>query len=344
MPHIWYRCASDGREPERYTLQVPFQFGPTHVLKNDEEYQAFSFGGLTMDVFENQGIHLLRVTGFRTHAEATAFLPRLHGSLLRLTVMKRLSIRPSLALQVPKMQKPPIDVLDCPDLGGLLKHKRWTHLDGWVDPTPAVIIPEHLSLVECGVGSVKAILGMSVSNFVQILLEGLEIPLVANIPANVRLTLAINLYAASLSDVTSSARVIGLFTALEALLQPQAVQPAVRVHIDKFIQELESSRDLQNESNEQRAEFDRLRSRLADLRNESVSQRLRQLVISQAEALGETQEETARNIKAAYIARSKLLHEGRSDIDSIRFAESWLKSAVPKILETLIVRVCASET
>ena len=344
MPLLWFRCASDGREPERYTVQVPFQFGPTHVLKNDEEHKAFPFGDLTVDVFENQGIHLLRVTGFRTHAEAEAFLPRLRGALLRLTVVKRLSLRASLALQVPKMHNPPIDVRDNPNFGGLMEHKGWTHLDGWVDPAPAVVIPEHLRLVELGVGSMKATLSMPVSSFVQILREGLELPSAANIAADDRLALAVDLYAASLSDVTSSARVIGLSTTLEALLQPEAVQPAVNAHIDSFLQDLESRRDRQNESEEQRAEFDRLRSRLADLKNESVSRRLRHLVVSHAEALGETQEEAARNIGAAYGARSELLHEGHADVDAIRRAESWLQTAVPKILDTLIARACAAET
>lgn len=191
MPFLWVRCISDGQEPERYTVQVPFQFGPTHVLNNDEENKAFPFGYLAIDVLKNEGIHLLRVTGFRTHAEAEAFLPRLHGALLRLTVVKRLSLRAKLALQVPKIYNPPIDVRNNPDLGGIMEHKGWTHVDGSVDLTPAVIIPEHLRLAEVGVGSVKLTVGMPVSSFVQILQEGLEFPSVANIAADNRLVLAV---------------------------------------------------------------------------------------------------------------------------------------------------------
>ena len=340
MPLLWFRVASAGTEPERYTLQVPFQFSSSHTLRNDSEGRTLVFGDLVIEIAENQGIQLLRVSGFRTSADAEAFLPRLQGALLRLTVVKRLSLRANLDLQAPKLHDPPIDVRNNPNFGNIMEQRGWTHVDGWVDPTPTVVIPEHLRLVELGAGSMKVTLGMPVSMFLTTLQEGLVLLSPENIAANERLALAVDLYAASLSDVASTARVISLSTTLEALLQPETVKPAVVAHIDALLKELEQRRGQQDESVEDREELNRFRSRLSSLKDESISRRLRALVVSHHQVLGETADEAHRNMKAAYDIRSKLLHEGHADTADIGLAVNWLQAAVPKILEALISQAC----
>ena len=91
MALLWFR-ASVGSPPERYTLQIPFQFGSTHEL-NPSNVNAIAYGDLRLEVFENEGVKLLRVIGFKTADEAEAFLPRVRGALLRLIVVKKLSLR-----------------------------------------------------------------------------------------------------------------------------------------------------------------------------------------------------------------------------------------------------------
>ena len=53
-----------------------------------------------------------------------------------------------------------------------------------------------------------------------------------------------------------------------------------------------------------------MRSRLAGLKDESISESLRKLAATHSEALGETVDDARRNIGAAYGVRSKLLHDG----------------------------------
>jgi hypothetical protein len=341
VPLLWFRRASEGSEPERYTLQVPFQLGPTHVLGTEGKSIKFHLGFLSGELIDNDGIHLLRVTGFPSKADAESFLPKVHGALLRMSVVRRLGLRVNASLQEPTIQTPPIDVRNNPNFGSLIVDVGWTHLDGWVDPTPAVVIPEHLRLLEMGAGSGKVTLTMCPNMFVDVLREGLELPSPERIAEDERLTLAVDLYATSLREQSRRARVITLCTVLEALLEPAAVSVSVNAHIDNLLQYLDKHRDRDEESPEQGKEMDRLRSRLADLRKESISRRLRDFVVAEAACLGETSEEAATNISAAYGVRSELLHEGHADDNAVRKAAAWLHKDVPKILEVLIARHAA---
>jgi hypothetical protein len=166
--------ASAGFPPERYTLQVPFELGPSHAL-TPADVKNVVFGDLTLEIVENQGVQLLRVTGFKTAGEAEAYFPRLRGALLRLIVRKKLSLRTTRGMQAVQLKHPPIDVRGNPNFGSMLEGKGWTHLDGYVDPSPAVVIPEHLRIMEFGAGSLSATLSIPVQSFLEQLTDGLTL-------------------------------------------------------------------------------------------------------------------------------------------------------------------------
>jgi hypothetical protein len=164
-----------------------------------------------------------------------------------------------------------------------------------------------------------------------------------SVAADERLSLAIDLYAASLWENSSAARVISLSSTLEVLVEPAAVQPFVATHLEAALAFLAQRRDPRTENIEQRSELDRLYSRVADLRNESISRRLRAYVVAHAHALGESEDQVARNIAHAYGTRSSLLHDGHALAKDIQAASVWLSNAVPKLLENRIERVSSTE-
>jgi hypothetical protein len=334
MPLLWFRMASAGSPPERYTLQVPFQLGPSHALTS-ADVKDVVFGDLTLEIVENQGVQLLRVTGFKTAGEAEVYFPRLRGALLRLIVRKKLSLRTTRGMQSVQLKHPPIDVRGNPNFGTMLEGKGWTHLDGYVDPSPAVVIPEHLRIMEFGGGSLSATLSMPVQSFLEQLTDGLTLLQPEQIAADERLSLSIDLYAASLWETSQRARVVSLATALEALIEPERVGQAASDQIDKLLDVFDSSRDQSREDEEQRRALDRMRSRLAGLKEESILENLRQLATAHADALGETIDEARRNMVSAYGVRSKLVHDGYARDDEIASAAAWLSKAVPAILESL---------
>jgi len=335
MPLLWFRVASDGSGPERYTLQVPFQLGPGHTL-TPADVKAIVFGDHKLEIVENQGIQLLRITGFETPEEAEAFFPRLRGALLRLIVKKRLSVRSTRAIQKVRLHEPPVDVRGNPSFGDIAEWKGWTHMDGLVDSSPAVVIPEHLRIMEIGAGSVSFGLSMTVPSFLEHLAEGLELPQPEKIVADERLSLSINLYAASLWEISRRAQVISLATSLEALIASKQVDKAISNQIDQLLVAFNSARDRSAEKEEQRRALDRMQSRLGKLKEESIGEKLRELAAAHANVVGETTEDARRNIVEAYHVRSMLVHDGDASEDEIAYAAAWLSKTVPAILESLV--------
>ena len=334
MPLFWSRPASTGSPPERYTLQIPFQLGATHAL-NTADVKDVAYGDLHLDIVENEGVQLFRVSGFKTADEAEAFLPRVRGALLRLIVVKKLSLRMASGVQKVKLNEPPIDVRGNPNFGDLFKI-GWTHVDGFVDPSPVVAIPEHLRIMEVGAGSSSVKISMPVTSFLDYLAEGLSLPQSEQIAADERISLSIDLYAASLWETSQRARVISLATCLEALIEPERVVRAASEQIDRVLEVYDSARDLANENDEQRRALDRMRSRLSGLKEESISESLRRLAASRAAEIGEAVNDARRNMTDAYGVRSKLLHDGHAPSDEIASAAEWLGKAVPAILGSFV--------
>ena len=213
--------------------------------------------------------------------------------------------------------------------------KGWTHLDGYVDPAPAVVIPEHLRIVEFGAGSLTVTLSMPVRSFLQELAEGLTLLQPEKIAANERLSLAIDLYGVSLWETSQRARVVSLATSLEALIKSETVSEAASEQIDQLLAVFDSARDRSAEDEEQRRALDNMRSRLADLKEKSISENLRQLAAAHANVISETTEDARRNMVSAYGVRSKLVHDGYAPENEIADAATWLSKAVPAILESL---------
>lgn len=335
MPMIWFRIASEGSRPERYTLQVPFQLGPPHALK-PADVKEHTFGDHKLEIVENEGIQLLRVTYFKTHQEAEAFFPRLRGALLRLIVRKKLGLRSTRAMQMVQLHESPVDVRANRNFGDLFQRKGWTHVDGHIDPSPAVVIPEHLRIMEIGAGSLNVTISMPETSFLEHLVEGLALPQPEEIAADERLSLAIDLYAASLSETSQRARVVSLATSLEALIKPELVSEAASDQINELLKNFDSARQRSAEDEDQRRALDRMRDRLAGLKKESISESLRKLAATHASVLGEAAEEARRNIGSAYGVRSKLVHDGNAPEKGIAEAAEWLSKAVPAILESLV--------
>jgi hypothetical protein len=334
MPLLWFRIVSDGSTPERYTLQVPFQLGPTHALK-PEDGNRIEFGELNLEIVENQGIQLLRICGFKTSEQAEEYFPRLQGALCRLIVRKKLSVRSTRAMQKVKRHEPPLDVRGNPNFGNMFQEKGWTHLDGYVDHSPAVVIPEHLRIMEFGTGSVRVTLGMPAQLFLHSLSEDLALPKPEGIAMDERLSLAIDLYATSFWEMSQRAQVVGLATCLEALITPRRVSEAALAQIDRLLEVFDSARSCSSDNEEQRRKLDRMRSRIEGLKEESISENLRNLAATHANAIGETTTDARRNMISAYGVRSKLVHDGHASKEEIEKAATWLGKAVPAVLEGL---------
>lgn len=338
MPLLWFRIASDGTAPARFTLQVPFQFGRNQSLAL-ADCNELEVGKVKLEIIENQGFHLLRICGFESSEQADEYFPRLQGALSRLVVRKKLSVKFARGMQRVKLHESPVDVRGNPNFGLMFEEKGWSHLDGYVNHSPAVVIPEHLRIMEFGTGAAQLTVGMPVPLLLQNLAEDLALPKPEGIASDERLSLAIDLYSASLWEESQSAQVVSLATCLEALLTRNRVTETAMIKIGRLMEVFDAERNVSSENDEHRNEFDRLRARLDGLREESVSENLRNLAARYADVIGETAVDARRNIVSAYATRSQLVHNGRSSPAKIEEALSWLGKAVPAILEAMTIEV-----
>lgn len=336
MPLFWFRIASQGSGPERYTLQVPFQLGPGDEVRSVDDNRV-TFGSHDLEIVENQGVQLLRVLGFKTAAAAETFFPRLRGALLHLVVKKQLSVRSSSSMQEIRFQEPPIDVRGSANFGSMFEPRGWTHLDGHVDHSQVVVIPEHLRIMEFGAGSASATISMPASSFLGHLAASLALSQPQQIAADERLSLAIDLYAASLWEASLRAKVVNLATSLEVVVKPEKVGKVASDQIDQMLGTFDSAREPSAEDPEQRRALDRMRSRIAGLKDESISENLRKLAARHATSIGETIDDARRNMVSAYAVRSKLVHDGYATDNEISTAAAWLRKTVPAILEAIAI-------
>jgi hypothetical protein len=220
-------------------------------------------------------------------------------------------------------------------LADMLKNKGWTHIDGSVGSIPAVVIPEHLRILEFSSGSMSVQSRMPVPVFLQHLAESLALPKPESIAENHRLSLAIEMFVASLWETSQRVRVLTLATSLEALLKPEQTEGPQAKLIDQLLGVLDSKRNSSGIDTTEYRAFDQLRSRVAGLKEKSISERLRNLALAHANDIGEAPESVRRNIVKAYGVRSKLVHEGHAPKAEVADAMQWLAQAVPAILSSL---------
>jgi hypothetical protein len=191
--------------------------------------------------------------------------------------------------------------------------------------------------MEFGVGSLSVMVSMPVPLFLEHLAESLALPQPQQIAADERLSLAVDLYAASLWETSRRAQVVSLATSLEVLIKPARVSKAASDQIDELLGMFDPTRDHSAEHEEQRRALDRMRSRLAGLKEESISENLRRLAVAHASVIGETTEEARRNMVSAYGVRSKLVHDGYAPEDEIAGA------AMVSVLSTIVSASRAAE-
>ncbi len=136
-------------------------------------------------------------------------------------------------MQKVQIKTPSIEVSDNSNIWSIVKERGWTHIDGYVDPSPAVVIPEHLRIMEIGAGAARLTLSMPAVSFLEQLAEGLQLPRPERIATDERLSLSIELFGASLWEMSQRTRVVSLATVLEALLAPVRVSQKACNMIDQ---------------------------------------------------------------------------------------------------------------
>jgi hypothetical protein len=323
----------------------------------DENSQNFTLGGHQARITGRGHEYLLRIQDFPTPDAARDFFYRLRGALLVATLDLRIGLSIVAELQEPLTYDPPKEIKAPKVMPSCVRDRGWTHVDAAIDASPSVVIPEHKRVLLFAAGSATAIRGVTATRLADTLDEALGLPNPEQIATAERLSLAIDLYAASRREATHRGRIVTMVTALEALVDAEYASDRVRASVDRILVEFRTTSShttiwrrfaywalrrmgILGRMGEglTGAERNRLMSQLGNLRRESIGERLRRFVEAESAHLGADGDELKRALTHSYGVRSHLVHEGHSDPRDVERARTWLEMWVPKLLRSVANR------
>ena len=176
-------------------------------------------------------------------------------------------------------------------------------------------------------GSANVTIGRNINH----VFEPLNQIISSSIPADQRLLLAMELFASAKMETTERSRFVGIISALEPLAQQRKYESKeLERLISVYQSELESSSidpDLK----------DSLRSKIENLRIESISKAIRRLVKEKMPKYSDA----LTTIEEAYRIRSRILHDGSTDAD-LEMKGKEAEAVVRRIFEEIVADFATS--
>ncbi len=330
---------SAGVGEPRFDAYLPFTLAPG-LSFNLKEPRETTVGATTFRLEKlEDGLYTLTARGFSSEGAATSALDGLRACLLWFSIRTRVGVRYTplvgkVTLYDQPVPAPPKEIEPAGSLAALM---RWTAVDGDYDCVDAVAVPDHKRLLRFQGGHASMIHGLNPDNFFEHLST---VPVLANLgggTVDAKLVLAIELYAGHGFEPASNARLITLVTSLEALLPDSTVTTTAQTALEAAIAAVDGLRAKTAPNSTDRADLDRLQSRIGSLRSESIGMNMRSYaasIIAQHPSLGDPADVSLR-LKKAYSCRSELLHDGISNPTAIAESLSFLSEFVPRFLEKL---------
>ena len=151
---------------------------------------------------------------------------------------------------------------------------------------------------------------------------------------NPKLKLAIELYAAFRFELSENAQLLTLVSSLESLLPDVEIDASAKTALAEATKTIKSVRDNHASGSSEWTLINKLLSRVADLKRQSIGTTLRDYasgIVSRYPELGQPID-IEKKLTQAYSVRSHLLHEGHADDQHVRESLSFLREFVPRFL------------
>lgn len=315
-----------------YSVRIPITLAPGRTLEIGEGV-CFTYEHLHIEIVPERYFYSLTVGQFSAEAEARLWLSKLSAALLWMVLKFRVGlIFESTATDV-MLHPEPVTIAPGSLIGDIAQSVGWREVDGFYHTDKTVIRPEHKKLIRGEVGRPTITSGIGLGKVVEALEEGLRYPTPEHGLANHKLRLAFEIYASSFFESSQSARFLTLMTALETLAEPASRPEPMADFVRSFVDQLQRRRDdLVGLCGE--PEFKSLLGSLENLREKSISQKIRSLLQT---TLTDTPESVhLSNFSKIYRVRSRLVHEGLAVNTEIDAAISTLDILVPALLRSLL--------
>jgi hypothetical protein len=313
-----------------WDLIVPFYMRSLTVI-DDDSVTLFDLDGTLTCANQSRGKYRLKLASFESERDALEALPRVLAALLwtAATLQEPIQVPDSVAC---------VQYLDHPkSLAGLFEgavDNGPPYVDGLVDGEGAFAKP-HAKQVSSMEGSkVTLVHHLRPGRFAEALDSSRVLSCPEQLARDPRLLLANDLYSAALDAPTPEARVVSFCTVIESLLDERPASTPVAAAVDATCGWIRAERSAHDRGSPEREAFSDVIQALSRLKKLSVSKRFA--------AVGSTFLQDASlepQLKAAYKARSALVHDGRAPAEEVASAEDSLRLLVPRILLAAYERV-----
>jgi hypothetical protein len=197
--------------------------------------------------------------------------------------------------------------------------------------------PIHESASHTEIRTEPVTRGVSSESLLASLEQALAFPELDSVVVNAKLTLAIELYAGHLFELSENAQFIALVTALEALLPDVPIAQSAVAVLNQAIEVIRAARQHLAPDSPEWSDIDRLMSRVSKLKYEAIGTSLRRFadsVVQRNPELGAA-DAISVSLREAYSVRSRLLHDGVSEQPVMRVHLNFLRTFVPRLLKVL---------
>ena len=311
-----------------YTLRFPFRLPEGQVINTNEG--LVEIGCLQFSLTQQANWYILRVEGFKSEEEAKESLKQLWSGFMWITL--NANIAPSAVLEFQEVKYSEDPIASGKNIAKSFGTPADEPVDSLIDGSRPSVFLSDKKIRFVTMGDATITIGIKSERIFEILNEHLSFPK-PDAPYNDdKLRVAVDLYAAYFTESSANARFLTLVMALETLAQGVPRPDIVLNLLEKWKREVEEIK-LTNNDSELAATLDSLSKELIFRKENSIRSQIRSLVLEALKnADQENAEQTAKTAVNIYDRRSKLVHDGKIDTQTLNQSTAQAKSIVEQVL------------
>lgn len=336
---------SEGSGSERYVASIPFTVAPGCALNTPATPIIHTVVDSTLKLEKLHHLYSLTFGPYATPQEAEGGLISVAAALLWTSLSQGVGIQYAKESREPTFLQEPSPIVESGSMGFMRKSPGWEATDGHYEAEYSTVRPDHKRLVRWEMGRATITVGVDAHKFICCLGDALKFPNLRAVAANEKLKLAIELYAGHRFELGANAQFIALVTTLEALLPDMVVSQSTEDALKNAAEAVRAARDQKTRGTQEWADVDRLLLRVGKLKRESIGMSLRQFVgaaVARNPDLGNVPA-IATSLREAYSTRSRLLHDGIAESQTIAASLTFLRDFVPRLLTALFKETSGSK-
>jgi hypothetical protein len=318
-----------------YTVRIPFRVPPSTRIAENEAKQTQDHVEITLN-WEGY-YHVVKARGFASVGEANEFAVRAHAAFAWLLLQK--GIAASTSLEPQKIVYSADSVETGCNIARSFGMTDGPPIDAIIDGARTAVYPSSKNIRVGTAFPADVYTRIPSEAALDVLIEGSGFAGSARVQEDLKLAVALSLYAAYFTEESPKARFLTLIMAFEALAKATQKASIALELLDRWRAELSELRSRLPAESEEDAALESLERELLFRKEDSVRSQIRKLVLL-ALAPAEDARERARDAVRLYDLRSTLVHEGFLDGSTLDRATQEAKELVHRTLLARFHTLC----